>query len=110
MKPLVKKVAIILIVFAIALMSSCSIPGIDDSGENRAVSKEYNITFVFGDGREDEKITVKTGETVTITIPERDGYEFVGWNGNISEKNDTIEIEVEVGGSVLEACFKKVIE
>lgn len=79
MKPLVKKVAIILIVFAIALMSSCSIPGIDDLGENGTVSKEYNITFVFGDGREDEKITVKTGETVTITIPERDGYEFVGW-------------------------------
>lgn len=51
-----------------------------------------------------------TDYPVTVTAVAAEGYEFAGWSGSVTSKNDTIEVEVEVGGIVLEACFEKVTE
>lgn len=51
-----------------------------------------------------------TDYPVTVTAVAAEGYEFAGWSGSVTSKNDTINVEVEAGGSVLEACFEKVTE
>lgn len=51
-----------------------------------------------------------TDYPVTVTAVAAEGYEFAGWSGSVTSKNDTINVEVETGGSVLEACFEKVTE
>lgn len=51
-----------------------------------------------------------TDYPVTVTAVAAEGYEFAGWSGSVTTKNDTIDVEVEAGGSVLEACFEKVTE
>ena len=48
-----------------------------------------------------------TDYSVTATAIPTDGYEFAGWSGSVTSDSDTIEAEVEVGGIVLEACFRK---
>ena len=51
-----------------------------------------------------------TDYPVTVTAVAAEGYEFDGWSGSVTSKHDTIEVKVEAGGSILEACFKKVTE
>ena len=48
-----------------------------------------------------------TDYPVTLTAIPAEGYEFAGWSGSVISENDTIEAEVEVGGSILEAHFIK---
>lgn len=79
MKLFFKKATLVLTVLAILFISSCDPISEEDLKNGTPSNEEYNIIFVFGDGRENEKITVKSGQTVTVTLPERDGYKFVGW-------------------------------
>ena len=49
-----------------------------------------------------------TDYPVTVTAVPAEGYEFVGWSGSVVSDSVTIEMEVEAGGSTLEACFRKI--
>ena len=79
MKLLFKKATLVLTVLSILFISSCDPISDDDLMKAAFANKEYNITFIYGDGREDEILKVKSGETAAITLPKREGYEFVGW-------------------------------
>ena len=49
-----------------------------------------------------------TDYPITATAVPMAGYEFVGWSGSVVSDSVTIEMEVEEGGSTLEACFRKI--
>lgn len=72
MKILFKKVLIALVIVSMLLLPSCK-------SDDKTPDKEFEITCVFGDGRENEILTVASGGTLTLNPPKREGYEFVGW-------------------------------
>jgi len=51
-----------------------------------------------------------TDYPITVTAVPEDGYQFVGWSGNIESDNITIETSLKEGGITLEAIFEKIPE
>ena len=96
MRALKKTLLVLTVLFAIVTMASCF--GAYDAGDDHTKEK-YTVTFNYGDGRENEKLTVHSGETVTLKLPERDGYEFVGWCTN-KELTNFVDLESSITGDV----------
>ena len=73
MKLFIKWTTFVLIVAATMALSACT------HEPPEATDVEYNLILVYGDGRENKTTTYKPGDTITVEVPEREGYEFVGW-------------------------------
>lgn len=41
--------------------------------------KNGNVTYIFGDGRDNETACIEDAAAIDDLIPERDGYIFIGW-------------------------------
>ena len=76
-KSIFKRIFLVLTLLSILITSSCS--EVRNEVYDDFFSDEFTVTFVFGDERENEVVTVSSGETVTVKKPEREGYDFVGW-------------------------------
>jgi len=56
----------------------------------------HTVTFEDDDGTELGSETVKTGEDVSAPQePERDGYEFIGWDGDLEDIEDDVVLTAE---------------
>ncbi len=68
------------------------------------IEEEYEITFDTLGGEELEAITVKKDDYLTnLPIPQKEGYEFIGWYYHNKEVNESTKVN---GNMVLVAKYK----
>ena len=61
--------------------------------------KEYNIIYILNGSLYNGPDTIKHGEVLTLGIPTREGYDFLGWT--LDEDPDTYVTEVTVASNII---------
>lgn len=75
-----------------------------------SVSKGGTVTVNTALLKEDEKWRGEyfTDYPITLTATEDEGYQFVGWSGDVTGQEDQIEVSIPEGGITLRAEFEKI--
>ena len=98
-----KKIAIVLILFSLPfLLFSCTntnthqhnfVDGVCSCGEMQLIDIKYTLTFIDYDGSIIEEVTIsKGGKVIPPANPTRGGYDFIGWDHDLTNIDDNLVI------------------